>query len=239
MLQGVGYATAASGKWHLGEGQANSPVANGCASQRCFRSLSPLLARAGRLTVSAASFDTFTGFEVVSECAHGGGELLGGRACADAPSLLVPFCAALPAVYTEWRDPRIHPSLVARPARQQLISGPIQKRLVVADWASGTTYGPEIDIPFLEQIDEVFLNHSLAFLANASANASRVAGGGPPRPFFLYHATTGCHFDNYPGVWTGASPAAYPCTSKGKDWGKGAAGLSRADVARRRRHDKT
>lgn len=74
VLQSAGYATAASGKWHLGEGAANLPLANGCAAGgECGVSHAPLrMEPLTRNHTTSTSFDTFTGFEVVSECAWAG-----------------------------------------------------------------------------------------------------------------------------------------------------------------------
>ena len=146
LLSGAGYATAAVGKWHLGENNASFPTNVG--------------------------FGNYLGFLSVSD------------------------------VYTEWRDPRIHPDIVARPGRTRLASDLVGSRTLVRSNGTGSMENlAEIDIPLMERLDEVFLNHSLEFLANNTGSNS---------PFFLYHATTGCHFDNYPGRWAGASPAAYP-----------------------------
>ena len=54
----------------------------------------------------------------------------------------------------------------------------------------------------MRQLDELFADYSIDFLKSRK---------GAKQPFFLYHATTGVHFDNYPAEqWQGKSPAGYP-----------------------------
>jgi arylsulfatase len=110
-------------------------------------------------------------------------------------------------VYTEWRNPVHHPDIVARPNRTRL-AGSIgfERNLVRATKGAPLTPLGDIDIPLMAQLDDKFANFSVDFIKQQAA-----AGGGG-KPFLLYHATTGCHFDNYPGIWTGASPAAFPYT---------------------------
>jgi arylsulfatase len=113
-------------------------------------------------------------------------------------------------VYTEWRNPVHHPDIVARPKRTRL-AGSIgfERNLVRATKGAPLQPLGDIDIPLMAQLDDKFTNFSVDFIKQ---QASTTAAGGAQKPWLLYHATTGCHFDNYPGVWTGASPAAFPYT---------------------------
>lgn len=130
-------------------------------------------------------------------------------------------------VYTEWRDPRIHPDIVSRPARTKLAADVGFQRNLVRTRGAGAPQEllGEIDIPMSEQLDDWFANYSVDVITAAK-------DGG--KPWFHYHATSGCeaarrcdgclcadcadcastdgrcHFDIYPGRWAGASPAAYP-----------------------------
>ena len=56
-----------------------------------------------------------------------------------------------------------------------------------------------IDLTYIKDLDKEWLNYSIDFLKRQK---------GSKQPFFLYHATRGCHFDNYPSdEWAGKSRA--------------------------------
>ena len=116
-------------------------------------------------------------------------------------------------VLTEWRDSRLHPDITSRPARFELARNAGFDRNLVRASARNTQLEQldEIDIPLAAQLDDIFANYSIDFITNA-APALASSNGTAAKPWLLYHATRGCHFDNYPGNWTGASPAAYPYT---------------------------
>ncbi len=106
-------------------------------------------------------------------------------------------------VYTEWRDPYFNPDIANKPGRHDFIANiPFSKDLVQARKGGAVEKVKEIDIPVMEQLDDLFANYSINFLKSRK---------GSKQPFFLYHATTGVHFDNYPSAeWKGKSPAGYP-----------------------------
>ncbi len=57
--------------------------------------------------------------------------------------------------------------------------------------------GRLIDLTYIKDLDKHWLEVSLAFLDKMK---------GSKKPFYLYHATRGCHFDNYPSdEWAGKS----------------------------------
>ena len=59
--------------------------------------------------------------------------------------------------------------------------------------------GRLIDLTYIKDLDKHWLEVSSAFLDKMK---------GSKQPFFLYHATRGCHFDNYPSDnWAGKSMA--------------------------------
>jgi len=59
--------------------------------------------------------------------------------------------------------------------------------------------GREIDLTYIKDLDKHWLEVSLGFLDKMK---------GSKQPFYLYHATRGCHFDNYPSdEWAGKSMA--------------------------------
>ena len=123
-------------------------------------------------------------------------------------------------VYTEWRDATHHPDIVSRPARFALARNMGFERDLVRASGQGTTLQQqgEIDIPLAAQLDDMFANYSVDFITNSAPPAGASANGTAGKPWLLYHATRGCHFDNYPGNWTGASPAAYPYTDVRACW---------------------
>ncbi|HEX7375191.1 MAG TPA: arylsulfatase [Steroidobacteraceae bacterium] len=106
-------------------------------------------------------------------------------------------------IYTEWRDPYFNPDIANKPGRQAFVSAiPFSKDLVKAHKGGAVEKVKEIDIPVMEQLDDLFAGYSIDFLKSRK---------GSKQPFFLYHATTGVHFDNYPSQqWKGKSPAGYP-----------------------------
>jgi arylsulfatase len=106
-------------------------------------------------------------------------------------------------IYTEWRDPYFNPDIANKPGRQAFVSAiPFSKDLVQSRKGGAIEKVKEIDIPVMEQLDDLFADYSIGFLKSRK---------GSKQPFFLYHATTGVHFDNYPSKeWKGKSPAGYP-----------------------------
>ena len=103
-------------------------------------------------------------------------------------------------MYTEWRDPYYNPEIVYSPARTRMIEEqPFSKHLVKAERGEKLQNVKEITIPVLAQIDQDFLHYSQDFIRRMNASA---------KPFYLIHATSKCHFDNYPAKgYDGRSPA--------------------------------
>lgn len=106
-------------------------------------------------------------------------------------------------IYTEWRDPYFNPDIVTRPERQAFVRNlPFSKDLVRAKKGGAIEKVKEIDIEVFRQLDDLLADYSVNFIRSQK---------GSKQPFFLYHGTTGVHFDNYPSAkWAGKSPAGYP-----------------------------
>jgi arylsulfatase A-like enzyme len=80
-------------------------------------------------------------------------------------------------MYTEWRDVYFNPEIALSPARF--------KKMENDDCMDGKL----IDLNYIKDLDEHWLQVSLDFLDKMK---------GSKQPWLLYHATRGCHFDNYP-----------------------------------------
>jgi arylsulfatase len=105
-------------------------------------------------------------------------------------------------MYTEWRDEYFNPEVALSPARfsmmekdhfahQEVHCSPTDK--------INCQDGRLIDLTYIKDLDKHWLEVSLAFLDKMKDSK---------QPFFLYHATRGCHFDNYPAdEWAGKSMA--------------------------------
>lgn len=106
-------------------------------------------------------------------------------------------------IYTEWRDPYFNADIASKPERQRFVREiPFSKDLVRARKGGAVEKVREIDIPTMAQLDEMLAEHSTGFIKSMKNSK---------QPFFLYHGTTGVHFDNYPSEkWRGKSPAGYP-----------------------------
>jgi arylsulfatase len=106
-------------------------------------------------------------------------------------------------IYTEFRDPYYNADIVTKPERQAFVrSLPFSKDLVRAKRGGTVEKVKEIDIEVMRQLDDLLAEYSVNFLKSQK---------GSKQPFFLYHGTTGVHFDNYPSErWAGKSPAGYP-----------------------------
>lgn len=106
-------------------------------------------------------------------------------------------------IYTEWRDPYFNPEVVYSPERTAMIKmAPFSKHLVKAKRGEKLEELKEITIPVLANIDQDFTDYTVDFL-------KRMADG--DKPFYLIHAFSKVHFDNYPADgYHGKSPAKYP-----------------------------
>ncbi len=106
-------------------------------------------------------------------------------------------------MYTEWRDSYFYPEIVHNPARTAMVEAQkFNKHLVHAKKGGPIENLDEITIPVCSKLDEMWADYSLGFIRRAAADK---------RPFFLYHCTRGCHFDNYPNdKFKGKSACKYP-----------------------------
>jgi arylsulfatase len=105
-------------------------------------------------------------------------------------------------MYTEWRDEYFNPEVALSPARFKMLEqdkfNHYEVHCTPTDKASCQN-GRLIDLTYIKDLDQHWLDVSLAFLDRMK---------GSRQPFFLYHATRGCHFDNYPSAqWAGKSMA--------------------------------
>lgn len=106
-------------------------------------------------------------------------------------------------VYTEWRDPYFYPEIVSSPARTKIVENSAFNKCLVRSKKGGELENvEEITIPVCSTLDEKWANYSVDFLKQQAKS---------DKPFFLYHCTRGCHFDNYPNEkFKGKSPARHP-----------------------------
>lgn len=94
--------------------------------------------------------------------------------------------------YTEWRDVYFNPEIALSPARFAMM----EKDVFNHDEVHCTPADTEnceslklIDLDYIKDLDQHWKQVSLDFLDSRKDN---------DQPFYLYHATRGCHFDNYP-----------------------------------------
>ena len=105
-------------------------------------------------------------------------------------------------MYTEWRDIYFNPEVALSPSRFKMMEDDnfshYEVHCASAD-KDKCENGRLIDLTYIKDLDEHWLEVSLGFLDRMK---------GSKQPFFLYHATRGCHFDNYPSdKWAGKSTA--------------------------------
>jgi arylsulfatase A-like enzyme len=102
--------------------------------------------------------------------------------------------------YTEWRDEYFNPEVALSPARFKMMEQDKFNHTEVHCTPANTNdceNGRLIDLTYIKDLDKHWLDVSSAFLDKMR---------GSRQPFFLYHATRGCHFDNYPSdEWAGKS----------------------------------
>jgi arylsulfatase A-like enzyme len=105
-------------------------------------------------------------------------------------------------MYTEWRDQYFNPEVALSPKRFALMSIlPFDHSNVhcTASQRKKCEDRYEIDLSSLKNLDDDWAAYSTSFIR------SHAQGG---KPWFLYHATRGCHFDNYPSdAYAGRSRA--------------------------------
>lgn len=97
-------------------------------------------------------------------------------------------------MYTEWRDTYFNPEVALSPARFRMIEeDPFNHNEVHCSTANKEKCDSlkVIDLDYIKDLDTHWLDTSVNFINKMKDNKS---------PFFLYHATRGCHFDNYPNA---------------------------------------
>jgi arylsulfatase A-like enzyme len=103
-------------------------------------------------------------------------------------------------MYSEWRDVYFNPEVALSPARFRMLEkSPFNHHNVHCTPAGGVENTYLIDLDKIQDLDQDWAAYSEKFL--------RAQAGGKS-PWFLYHCTRACHFDNYPnGEYAGKSPA--------------------------------
>ena len=95
-------------------------------------------------------------------------------------------------MYTEWRDIYFNPEVALSPERFKMMEedkfNHTEVHCTTAD-TKDCESGRLIDLDYIKDLDQHWLQVSLDFLDSRKGN---------DQPFLLYHATRGCHFDNYP-----------------------------------------
>lgn len=102
-------------------------------------------------------------------------------------------------MYTEWRDVYFNPEVALSPERFKMVENDDFSHYEVhcTPGEEKCENGKLIELNYIKELDKHWLDTSLAFLDKMK---------GSKQPFFLYHATRGCHFDNYPSdEWAGKS----------------------------------
>ncbi|MFZ1866548.1 MAG: sulfatase-like hydrolase/transferase [Polyangiales bacterium] len=95
-------------------------------------------------------------------------------------------------MYTEWRDQYLNPEVALSPKRFALLEimpfnhdnvhcAPANKKECESAY--------QINLSTIKDLDQDWAAYSEAFIRKMEKS---------DKPFFLYHATRGCHFDNYP-----------------------------------------
>jgi arylsulfatase len=105
-------------------------------------------------------------------------------------------------MYTEWRDQYFNPEVALSPERFAMMEKDPFNHTEVHCSARDKTKcdnGKVIDLAYIKDLDKHWMDYSVDFIKRMK---------GSKQPFFLYHATRGCHFDNYPSDdWAGKSRA--------------------------------
>ena len=103
-------------------------------------------------------------------------------------------------MYTEWRDPNFNPEVALSPERTKyMLNLPFNRYDVHAVKGGGFENIAEITVDYIKDLDQRWLEYGVDFIKKMEKSE---------KPFFLYYATRGCHFDNYPNdKYLGSSPA--------------------------------
>src|SRR5262249_41180046 len=104
--------------------------------------------------------------------------------------------------YTEWRDGDLNPQGSFGPARLQMMEeNPVNPNEVALTphHTEKCDSVKQIDPSYIKALEKHWMDYSMDFIRKMKDSK---------QPFFLYHATRGCHFDNYPSdEWAGKSRA--------------------------------
>lgn len=95
-------------------------------------------------------------------------------------------------MYTEWRDIYLNPEIALSPSRfEMMVKDEFSHNEVHCTTADKDKCeaGKLIDLDYIKDLDQHWKDVSLDFIEKQKDSN---------KPFFLYHATRGCHFDNYP-----------------------------------------
>ncbi|MFZ5452584.1 MAG: sulfatase-like hydrolase/transferase [Thermodesulfobacteriota bacterium] len=104
-------------------------------------------------------------------------------------------------MYTEWRDIYFNPEVALSPARFQMMQKlPFNHNNVhCVKGKKGVENVYEINLSTIGNLDQDWCQYSEKFIHKMAKSK---------KPWFLYHATRACHFDNYPNhEFAGKSPA--------------------------------
>ena len=105
-------------------------------------------------------------------------------------------------MYTEWRDQYFNPEIALSPSRYAMMQKmPFNHNNVHCSKADKkqcqNVY--EVNLTTIRDLDQDWAAYSEKFIRKMA---------GSDKPFYLYHATRACHFDNYPNdTYAGKSPA--------------------------------
>jgi len=103
-------------------------------------------------------------------------------------------------MYTEWRDLYFNPEIALSPLRFKVMEkSPFNHYNVHCTKEKGVENTYLIDLNSIKDLDQDWARYSEEFIRNMKES---------DKPWFLYHATRACHFDNYPNdEYAGKSPA--------------------------------
>ena len=105
-------------------------------------------------------------------------------------------------MYTEWRDQYFNPEIALSPSRFAVMQRmPFNHNNVHCTKNDKTKCQDvyEVNLTTVQDLDQDWAAYSEKFIRKMAQSK---------QPFFLYHATRACHFDNYPnGTYAGKSPA--------------------------------
>jgi arylsulfatase len=104
-------------------------------------------------------------------------------------------------MYTEWRDQYFNPEVVLSPERFAMMEklGFDHNNIHCVKGKPGVEKVYEINLTTIKDLDQDWANYSEKFIRKMKDSK---------QPWFLYHATRACHFDNYPNAqYAGKSPA--------------------------------